>query len=969
MTAAADSVLWMASRYKGLLAVDAVSAQYYWYKFVDRTELRKLGTTGLSAVFCDNTEHLWLSMEDRLGIAPVKGLELGRLRLLDVKLRANAFCQDGGKRVWIAAEDGLYCFRNHELVQCLFRGSDVSDVTCDSSGRVFCCLVGQGVWSVNPDGFASEPAFREHGFTKELNSLRFHPDGSVWFATRTEGLYVLENDSLTHYGPEENNLNQDVESVVFDPRGNAWLGTSFGMSLIPADRRGIISYGLNESLQVQQFTSRCAVATGQFVSLGGVSGIALFSSRQLISKISDRPVDVKISSLKSSERRMDEFLKNDVESFDQLSRVVVPYKDRNLTIDYEAVEFFHPEAVKYAYRLLGLEKEWHYVDKSRSASWSYLPSGHYTFELIAMNYDGFWNQTPKTLEIVIKPSPFLSWYAILAYILLFVSASYIIMKFTVDRKVQNKKLELTMDALEQEKKMARMKVGFFTNISHELRTSLSLIYGPVKMLETADTGKRKGLVKLIQDNTNSLVVLIDQLLNISRIENDCLPLRVSDIDIDPLLNRIITAFSPLADEKEISLNLSNSVPEGKLLPIDADKFLKIMQNLLSNAIKYTPPCGRVDIVAALVQDSRLRVSVTDNGIGMKPEEAKVIFERYRRLKAGEMSSKGNGIGLHFVKQLVLLHKGEIEAVVRDGGGMEFRFELPVSPEVYSPEERQEHAADLIDGLMRVEHEEETLPVPDGTADDSRPLVAVVEDNPQLRSYLKSVLGEEFRVITSDNGTDGFNMILAEMPDIVTTDVMMEGMDGYELCRRIKDNPILSHIPVVILTAKVAEEDKLSGYRNKANAYITKPFNPEILLTVLRNNIEEVKKLRKDILSPDSDESTGLSARMSQHDSIFLRRLNGIIDDHLSEPPVGTSELSEMMQISRSSFFRKMKALTGVSPNEYVIIHKLNKSVELLREERMTISEIAYALGFASPSHFSNTFKNRFGVSPRNFMKK
>ena len=959
MTATSDGYIWMASRYKGLLAVQARTAQSYWYKFVDPTPLQKLGTSGLSTVFCDRSRQLWLNMDDRLGIAPVSGLTLGTVQVLPVSLRSNAICEDPEGQVWIAAEDGLYCFRNETLLRRLFQGIEVSDVTCDAAGMVYCCLSGQGVSRVDPRDLGTEAVFREYPFSKELNQLRFHPDGSVWFATRSDALYVLGKDKLTHYGPEESSLREDVESIVFDPAGNAWLGTSYGLSLIPSSRERVITYGLNESLQVQQFTARCATAVGEYVSLGGVSGIALFSSEELIAQISDKSVDVKISSIRSSERQMDELLDDGIASFDELRQVVIPFKDRNLTIDYEAVQFFHPEAVKYAYRLSGLEKEWHYVDKARSASWSYLPSGHYTFELIAMNYDGFWNQTPKQLDIFIKPSPFLSWWAILLYILLFIAAVTLIMRFTVDRKLQNKKLEL-----------ADMKVNFFTNISHELRTSLSLIYGPAKMLETADRSKQKGLVKLIQGNTSSLLVLIDQLLNISRIENDCLPLRVSDVDIDPLLRRLISAFTPLSDEKQITLSLHNHVPEGTLLPIDSDKFLKILQNLLSNAIKYTGPCGQVD-VTALLAGEQLRVSVMDNGIGMTAEEAKVVFERYRRLKGGELSGKGNGIGLHFTKQLVLLHKGEIEAIVREGGGMEFRFTLPVSPKVYSAEERQESPAELIDGLMPVKEEEEALvsgESPSGS-DSSLPLVAVVEDNPDLRAYLKSILGEEFRVVTSDNGAAGLDMILSEMPDIVTTDVMMEGMDGYELCRRIKDNPLLSHIPVVILTAKVAEEDKLSGYRNKANAYITKPFNPEILLAVLRNNIEQVRQLRQDILSPDTPGAQSLDARMSQHDRDFLKRLNDIIDAHLSEAPAATNELSELMQISRSTFFRKMKALTGVSPNEYVIIRKLNKSVELLKEGRMTVSEIAYALGFSTPSHFSNTFKNRFGVSPRHFLQK
>ena len=208
-----------------------------------------------------------------------------------------------------------------------------------------------------------------------------------------------------------------------------------------------------------------------------------------------------------------------------------------------------------------------------------------------------------------------------------------------------------------------------------------------------------------------------------------------------------------------------------------------------------------------------------------------------------------------------------------------------------------------------------------------------------------------------------------MPDIITTDVMMEGMDGYELCRRVKDSPILSHIPVVILTAKVAEEDKLAGYKNKANAYITKPFNPELLVAVMRNLIEETEKLRKDILSHNSDQSAIENSKISEHDSKFITRLNTIINEHISEPLIDTSELAEMLQVSRSGLFRKMKALTGVTPNEYIIIYKLNRSVEILKKGDMNISEVSYSLGFSSPSHFSNTFKNRFGVSPKNYLQK
>lgn len=970
MTISADSTIWMASRYKGLMSVDVDEDAYRWYRFVDDPQLQKLGTR-LTTVFCDDNQTLWLNMDGKLGLAPVQGLMLGQVTVTDYTFEANAICQDNQGNIWVAAEDGLYRFVDYKLEEVLYKGQSIRDMTFDTAGILYFYISGKGVMYIESQTSNVVPVFSEHRFTTDLNSLRFCRDGSVWFATKNDGLYVVNGEEVIHYGIQTHFNGSDVESIVFDDHLNAWLGTSYGLFLITKGGGRIISYGMNESLQVQQFTPRCVTSLGEYVCLGGVSGIALFPSADLISKISDKPVDLKISSLKSHGRVLEECLsESGVDCFDDLDRVVIPYKDRNLTIDFESVQFYHPEAVKYAYRLKGLEQEWNYVDKATSANWAYLPSGRYTFELIAMNYDGYWNQHPKTLEIIIEPSPFLSWYAILIYVVLLLTAIFLIMRFIINKKVQNKKLELAMESLEHEKTLTRMKVGFFTNISHELRTSLSLIYGPISMLESADEEKKRQGIKLIRSNSNNLLVLIDQLLNISRIENDCMPLMVSDVDISSYLNRITTSFAALSEEKSIELTLLNEVPPGKKLPIDIDKFQKILQNLLSNAVKYTEPGGHIIVKTFITDDMRLKVSVIDDGIGMKPGDAKVVFELYRRLESTEMTSKGSGIGLYYTKQLVRVHKGNIEAIVRDCGGMEFSFELPVNSEAYSLSERQDSPADIIDGLLYMSGiDNESMISEVGVEDSSKPLVAVVEDNPQLRGYLKNVLGEDFRVMTASNGVDGLEKINAQMPDIITTDVMMDGMDGYEFCRSIKDDPNLSHIPVVMLTAKIAEEDKIAGYKSRANAYITKPFNPELLIAVLNNLVEETEKMRKAILAPRQEGEQIENPMISDHDRNFLAKLDELIDKHLAEPMMRTSVLAELMGMSRASLFRKMSALTGVAPNEYVLIYKLNKSVEMLKNMDMNISEVAYSLGFTSPSHFSNTFKKRFGVSPKNYIHK
>ena len=443
----------------------------------------------------------------------------------------------------------------------------------------------------------------------------------------------------------------------------------------------------------------------------------------------------------------------------------------------------------------------------------------------------------------------------------------------------------------------------------------------------------------------------------------------------------MAGFACYAREKRIAVSMTSTPPGRMIVAVDADKFSKILSNLVSNALKYTPKDGHVEVALALTDtlpkkltaaasSHYLVASVTDNGAGMSQKDVERIFERYKRLTASEHSSAGSGIGLHYVKQLLLIHKGSIVAEIRPEGGMRFTFAIPVDESLYDIAGEPTVEAEFIDGMATAIAD---CPgdKPDTTQETGpRPKMVIVEDNPQLRRYCRQIFAPQFDVFTADNGSDGFDLIHAEMPDIVITDVLMSKMDGYELCRKIKTDVLLSHIPVVILTAKVTDQDKITGYQEGADVYMTKPFNPTLLQTVVGNLLTSRSKLREMLLSgaekPRSEPEGGGEIRLSSADRAFVDKLCQYVDANISDCSLSISAISTEMCMSRASFFRKIKSLTGVTPNNFILIYRLNKAAAMIRSREYRLNEIADMVGFSSQSHFSRCFKQHFGMAPKDY---
>ena len=995
ITVEKNGTLWIGSHYKGLLGYNNRESAVRWHTTENSPLMQQLESNGITALHYDSSDRLWVNIDDRIAICTTELVNIRSHTLLPDRLLVNRFCEDARRRVWAATRSGLVLWEGPRMQEVGFNACDVQDVAQLDDTTMLAAVSGQGIYAVDTRQFDARPYIvTTDSMTatalRRPTCLYCSKDGSLWIGTRSGGLLRYHpQQGFRLYTLHDGFASNEIAGVTQDPQGNTWVATSYGLSLITASTERVTTYFQSDRLQTQQFYPHCSLNTSTMIYFGGNTGLAQFAPPRIISRIAKSPVplvltEIRINSIVQhpAEGKVLTQLLNDTE------RIVLNHKQRNIDINYEAVTFLSPENVSYAYRLHGgdIDEEWNYVENRRSANYAHLPAGHYTFELKAQNPDGFWNEEPRRLEIVIKPSPLLTWYAFLFYIAAAGGAAWFANRLYLRRRLQKMELELARTELEREKELNNMKINFFTNISHELRTPLSLIYGPVNMLPGITDEKRsRELVNLINYNIQQLLKLIDQTLSLSRIENDTLPLSVCRQDIIPYVNRLVDGFACLAREKNIDLR-TTSVPPGRMVvAVDADKFSKVLSNLVSNALKYTPEGGHVDVALTLTDtlpeklagaaaaSHYLVVSVTDDGIGMSQEDVGLIFERYKRLTQSERNTAGTGIGLHYVKQLLLVHKGSITAEVRPEGGMCFTFAIPVDESLYDLVGEPTVSAEFIDGMTAAAAQEifpgDELSGKGGEHPEPRPKIVLVEDNPQLQRYCRSIFAPQFDVFVADNGADGLDLINAEMPDVVITDVLMSKMDGYELCRRIRNDVVLSHIPVVILTAKVTDQDKIMGYQEGADVYMTKPFNPELLQTVVGNLLTTRSKLREMILSESgksSAEAETEEVKLSAADRAFVDKLRGLIDASISDSTLNINALSSEMCMSRASFFRKIKSLTGVTPNSFILIYRLNRAAGMIRSREYRLNEVADLLGFSSQSHFSRCFKQHFGITPKDY---
>ncbi len=622
----------------------------------------------------------------------------------------------------------------------------------------------------------------------------------------------------------------------------------------------------------------------------------------------------------------------------------------------------YPENIRYAYRLHGFDKEWNYVDKQRTATYTNLPKGDYVFQVKSTNSDGVWVENERSLRITIQPSFWETAWAmaiyILAFLLILFSGVYIL--FTIYRL----KHEVSV-----EQQVSDIKLRFFTNISHELRTPLTLIAGPVEYVlknKTLPDDVREQL-HVVERNTDRMLRLVNQILDFRKIQKNKMKLRIEQIDIVPFVRHIMDNFESLAEEHHIDFVFESEMHSLKLW-VDADKLEKIVFNLLSNAFKYTPQ-GKMITLFIHENEHNVAIGVQDQGIGISESKKASLFVRFENLLDKNLfNQQSSGIGLSLVKELVELHKATIRVDSKEGEGSCFTVEFLKGKEHYT--ENVEFI--LFDSVeMRPEEVEESVQGHEEKRNESKTML-LVEDNLELRFFLRSIFISNFNVIEAVNGAEGLDKALKFVPDIIISDIMMPEKDGITMTEDLRANMATSHIPVVLLTAKTDMDSKLEGMELGVEDYITKPFSATYLKARVENILTQRVKLQQLYcanlmnIQPVAEEEQQTQPEMSSHDRKFMEKLTELMEKNMDNGDLIVDDLVQELAVSRSVFFKKLKTLTGLAPIEFIKEMRVKRAAQLIESGDYNMTQIAYMVGINDPRYFSKCFKQRFGMTPTEY---
>jgi signal transduction histidine kinase/ligand-binding sensor domain-containing protein/DNA-binding response OmpR family regulator len=924
---------WMGTRYNGLFLVD------FKNNFVTSFSLGNNVTIPVRLVnhlLIDKNNHLWIAT--RIGL--FKLVETG-----DNVFEVYSYNSSNG----LSSNVIETLFIDNEGVLWVGTGKGISKLTSPLS---------------NHKNALFESIITDNSVFNKLKIASVFEDNNqqFWVGSEGAGLFLLERSTkkVIPFNKDEGLPGDAVYSITQDTEGNLWLSTNAGLILFkptsPSKERFSV-YTEDDGLQGNIFIkgSFARLPDGQLF-FGGHNGFNMFDPA-LVHHNSFVPA-VMISDLKV-------FNKSINFDFSKKKELILKHSDKSFTIEFTALSFSHPFKNQYAFKLEGFDSDWNLTNASnRRAHYSNLKHGKYTFLVKASNSGGLWNQLPYSFTIKVLPSPWLSVYAYILYFVLILTGFFVVYKFLIYRTKLLHAVDIEKMERERTENLNQFKFRFFTNISHELLTPLSIISCTVDNLSKKLINGDNDVVS-IQNNVNRLVRLIRQLLDFRKIEAGDMKLLVGCGNLSIFLGEIIDNFLPLANKNKIDLIFH--AEEINDVWFDGDKMDKILHNLLSNALKYSAEGGEVFVHChAVVIDNvkHARITVKDNGKGISPDKLERIFDRFYR--ENEMESTGSGIGLSLTKNLVELHNGEISVVSQKGVGTEFTIVLPIDKKAYLESQLLSTAPEHHFSL----HSE--IVVTNSSSDavffdrqGNRYSVLLVEDNKEFRIALTDSLSRSFNVLSASNGSEAFELAVKSVPDIIVSDVMMPGMDGFELCRKVKSTLEVSHIPVVLLTAKTNSESRETGYESGADSYLAKPVNVSLLETRIRGLIELREKLKKRFqttidLEPEKVNLTSL-------DEKFILKAKEIVEKNIDDETLNVHRLVKEMSTSNSMLYRKITGLTGLSPNEFIKNIRLKRAAQLLSENKFNISEVAFAVGFHDQSYFSVCFKKHFGKTPSEFV--
>lgn len=882
-----------------------------------------------------------------------------------------ALCKDRKGEIFVGTSWGLcqYNPADDNFKTLIIVGSMVSvvDLYEDMYNNLWIATSNSGVFTYNTDNshWKHYQHEREDSTTITSNSvITLFEDvkGIMWFGTNGGGLCSFDSktSSFIEFDPHNDLLpNKVIYSIEQDQSGEFWISSNAGLCKInPITRTHFRQFTITDGLQGNQFMAHSSLKSSDGkLYFGGINGFNVFQPDRFVDNTYIPPVyitDIRLP-YKTSEGEAKELFKLDKPLY-MTDKVTLSFQNNSFTIRFVALSYEDPAKNRYSYILKGIDKEWVTNTESNTASYTNLPPGEYEFEVRGSNNDHQWNEKTTTMTIVITPPWWRSTFAYVIYVLLLLGwIGWLAWRWNLRVKLKYKRrMEKYQAAKEQE--VYKSKISFFINLVHEIRTPLSLIRLPLeKLLEKEREGKDARYLSVIDKNVNYLLGITNELLDFQKMESGALHLNLSRCDIKELVSDVYNQFISPAELKGIELVLT--LPEEELIStVDKEKLSKILVNLVGNAIKYAHT--RIDL-KLLAEKDNYKISVIDDGPGVPDSQKEKIFEAFYQLPDDKVAaSLGTGIGLAFAKSLAEAHQGSLRLEDNAGGGSSFILSLPL--EALNDTE--------VENVVEVYSEGETITdVVSSEFSGKKFTVLLVEDNVDLLNLTRESLSEWFRVLKASNGRKALEVLAQESVDVIVSDVMMPEMDGLELCSKVKTNIDYSHIPVILLTAKTTLESKVEGFECGADVYIEKPFSMKQLYMQIVNLLKLRQSFHKLMasLSEVTVSSSSSELVMSQKDCEFITKIQAVVADQLADENFSIDTLAEQMHMSRSNFYRKIKALSGMSPNDYLKTLRMNRAAELIKSGTQ-ISEVAARIGFTSSSYFAKCFKAQYGVLPKEY---
>ena len=832
----------------------------------------------------------------------------------------------------------------------------------------------------------NQAAFKKIGMF--ISSIVRDYAGRLWVSSMENGFseIQLSTGKLTTIN-EQNGLNSNqVCSLIAGTDNSLWISSLNDIANFDISTRKVVSYGHESGVAVQEFSTCAGLRlSDNEVYFGGNNGFVLFNPGEIINNPNVPPIVFEHLYVNNKLVAPNDETGILSESITSQKKIVLSHDEANFTIDYCALNYIYNNKNQYKYKLEGFDSDWNEVGTRRTAYYTNVPPGTYTFIVKGSNNDGVWNEKGASITIVVRPPLWKTWWAYLLYIIGIGLVTYFMLKHLAEKRKMKNDIRMEQESAKVQEQYYQERNQLFTNFSHELRTPLTLIMAPLEEL-ASDKELSRDIhykVELAQRNTHRMMRLVNNLMDLQKNENRSLKVQVHEYDFIKFTLSTVNAFKDLATYRNVSLQF-NHTAEHINAYFDWNLFEKVYYNLLSNAFKNVPDEGRVVVtVEERTADSLatfgckntqnftsdhtyVAVQVQDNGVGIAPDALDKIFKPFFQVAQNEHSKSGTGIGLSLTKAIIEMHHGVIWAEnVNEGTGAVFKFVLPIDASLYKEDEwaqkdQSTSEPDYDLDIPETEYEPSTDSKKSAT-------VLVVEDNRDLNDYICSCLQDKYNVIGVTNGEKALEKAINVLPNLIITDLMMAKMDGLELIAHLKDNVNTSHIPIIMVTAKTSPEDVQRGYEAGADEYITKPFDPHILKIRVDNIIKSREELKKAYSKNFSLESLGVD--LTTVDEKFMQQLYDMLQKNMSNSDLNIEFVCQEMGLSKSNLYRKIKQITGVSPNEFIRKYRLETAAKMLRETDKNITEVYYAVGFNSLAYFSNCFKAQYGMSPTDYKNK